>query len=616
MQILKVRTITEFETAEVPEGSLLVFPERQVDGSYLWRCKDPENNTGTIGTGVESVNGKSGTNIVLDHSDVGAVAEDLNAEYGRPDTLLSQMMFFIRNGAVNLYATLADLKNFLTGYFADITHNHTTSEITDFQTVIESKLDKALLVPTTAVYIDGNRSDDYTEDGSIAYPYKTIAAATAAHQEPASYFIAKGTYAESAEINLYADSVIYGAYSTISGAAVNIGEGCYVHNLMFYNTVNVGVNGNSPMFHYCRFMEATLNLDGSTDFDGCYISGSTTFNVTMAAAYPFRAFNTSFNTVISAACCMYFNDCAFNVASSGYAVNSVGGLLSMVSCLVYNMSTGGGIFCDNGADGITTYNFLSTVATNKDIACGTAVSIIGGDVQYASLTGVAVLFPARMQTALAAKATVDHNHDAIYAVIDHSHSEYALTGHNHDGVYAAAGHSHAINEITGLQNSLDDKAAVDHNHDNAYSAIGHSHSEYALTGHNHNGVYSAVGHGHAVSDVTGLQTELDGKQTKAAAYNLGTGLAGAISLNIANGDTQYGALSGAATLAYGAIGNLDEGQGFILQLDNAAGQTFEFASEIFGNILILDSGNTGIYKIAFSKVNGKICYDGKSEVYC
>jgi hypothetical protein len=221
-----------------------------------------------------------------------------------------------------------------------------------------------------------------------------------------------------------------------------------------------------------------------------------------------------------------------------------------------------------------------------------------------------------MQTALAAKADTDHNHDTIYAVIDHSHNEYALTSHDHDGVYAVTGHSHAINEVTGLQNNLDNKAAADHNHDGTYSAIGHSHSEYALTGHNHNGVYSVVGHGHAIADVTNLQAELDGKQTKAAAYNLGTGLTGAISLNIANGDTQYGALSGAATLAYDAISNLEEGQGFILQLDNAAGQTFEFTSEIFGNILILDSGNTGIYKTAFSKVNGKICYDGKSEVYC
>jgi hypothetical protein len=508
MQILKVKNITEFESAEVPADSLLVFPERQTDGSYLWRCKDSENNSGTIGTGVESVNGKTGPNVVLEHADLGAVAENLSSEYGRPDTLLAQMMFFIRNGAVNLYGTLGDLKNFMGGYFANASHNHTVSEITDFEDAVEPKLDKELLVPTTAIYIDGNRTDSYTEDGSPAYPYKTIAAATAAHQEPASYFIAKGTYAESAEINLYANSVVYGAYSTVSGAAANIGEGCYVHNLVFCNTVNVAVNGNTPMFHYCRFMGATMNLVGSTDFDGCYISSSTTFNSTIAASGSLRAFNSSINTAISAACRMYFNDCAFSVSSSDYAVTSTGGLLSMVACLVYNTSTGGGISCNNGANGISTYNFLVSVATNKDIACGTAVSIIGGDVQYASLTGAAVVFPSRIQAAL------------------------------------------------------------------------------------------------------------DSKQTNAAAYNLGAALTGAISMDIANGDAQYGTLSGETTLAYGAISNLEEGQGFILQLDNAAAQTFTFTAETAGSITILDSGNTGIYKTAFSKVNGKICYDGKSEVYC
>ena len=335
---------------------------------------------------MESVNGKIGTNVVLEHADVGAVAEDLNAEYGRPDTLLSQMMFFIRNGAVNLYATLADLKNFLAGYFADIVHGHAITDINDLQLELNDRA-------------------------------------------------------------------------------------------------------------------ATLHTHVKADI--------------------------------------------------------------------------------------------------SDFAHGHGISEITD-----------------LQTLLDGKAAVDHNHNLFYAAIDHSHGEYALTGHNHDSVYSVIGHNHAIDEVTGLQDLLDGKAAVNHNHDAAYAAIGHTHSEYALTAHNHNGVYAAVGHGHAVSDVTGLQAELDGKQTKAAAHNLGTGLTGAISLDIADGDTQYGALSGVTTLAYGAISNLEEGQGFILQLDNAAGQAFEFTSEIFGNILILDSGNTGIYKIAFSKVDGKICYDGKSEVYC
>lgn len=363
MQILKVKTITEFETAEVPEGSLLVFPERQTDGSYLWRSKDSENNIGTIGTGVESVNGKTGPDVVLEHSDVGTVAEDLNAEYGRPDTLLAQMMFFIRNGAVNLYATLADLKNFLSGYFADIVHNHAISDVSGLQLELDDRA-------------------------------------------------------------------------------------------------------------------ATLHTHVKADI--------------------------------------------------------------------------------------------------VDFTHGHAISEI-----------------TNLQSSLDGKAAIGHNHDTVYSILGHTHSEYALTDHNHDTTYAA----------------------IVHYHDTVYAPISHFHSEYALTGHNHDSVYSALGHSHAITEITGLQTELDGKQTKAAAYNLGTGLTGAISLDIANGDTQYGTLSGAATLAYGAISNLEEGQGFILQLDNAAGQTFSFASEIFGDILILDSGNTGIYKIAFSKLNDKICYDGKSEVY-
>lgn len=98
---------------------------------------------------------------------------------------------------------------------------------------------------------------------------------------------------------------------------------------------------------------------------------------------------------------------------------------------------------------------------------------------------------------------------------------------------AAGNHGHAISDVTNLQTTLDGKAATTHNHDTAYSPLGHdhsgvyapashTHSEYSLTTHNHDGVYSPVGHdhsgvyapashNHAISDVTNLQTALDGK---------------------------------------------------------------------------------------------------------
>lgn len=96
----------------------------------------------------------------------------------------------------------------------------------------------------------------------------------------------------------------------------------------------------------------------------------------------------------------------------------------------------------------------------------------------------------------------------------HTHSEYALTTHNHNGTYAAAAHGHAISEVTGLQAALDGKQAsgsyalTSHNHDAAYSAIGHNHNGVYQPA----GSYAAASHTHVIADVTGLQTALDGKQ--------------------------------------------------------------------------------------------------------
>lgn len=49
MQILKVKNLIEFEAAVIPEDSLLVFPEQQSDGSFVWKYKDSSGNEGTLG---------------------------------------------------------------------------------------------------------------------------------------------------------------------------------------------------------------------------------------------------------------------------------------------------------------------------------------------------------------------------------------------------------------------------------------------------------------------------------------------------------------------------------------------------------------------------------------
>jgi hypothetical protein len=69
------------------------------------------------------------------------------------------------------------------------------------------------------------------------------------------------------------------------------------------------------------------------------------------------------------------------------------------------------------------------------------------------------------------------------AATSHSHSWSAIT--DKPTSFAPSAHSHAISEVTGLQGALDGKQAA--------------------------GSYASASHGHAIGEVTGLQSALDGK---------------------------------------------------------------------------------------------------------
>lgn len=80
-----------------------------------------------------------------------------------------------------------------------------------------------------------------------------------------------------------------------------------------------------------------------------------------------------------------------------------------------------------------------------------------------------------------------------------------LTFRLSDGKWIAAAasstHTHAISDVTGLQTALDGK-----------SATGHGHSISDVTGLQASlDGKSAAGHGHAISEISGLQATIDGK---------------------------------------------------------------------------------------------------------
>jgi hypothetical protein len=83
-------------------------------------------------------------------------------------------------------------------------------------------------------------------------------------------------------------------------------------------------------------------------------------------------------------------------------------------------------------------------------------------------------------------ARSDHNHDAAndlrYAPLDHEHE---AGDHNHDGVYAPLEHLH--NDVY---------ATIDHNHDGAYLPIDANFDDrYSQLGHDHDGLYLGLGGG-------------------------------------------------------------------------------------------------------------------------
>jgi hypothetical protein len=422
MQILKVRTITEFETAEVPEGSLLVFPEQQADGSYLWRCKDSENNTGTIGTGVESVNGKSGTNIVLEHSDIGAVAEDLNAEYGRPDTLLSQMMFFIRNGAVNLYATLADLKNFLSGYFADIVHGHAISDVTDLQTTLDGKADTVAFTGFQVI-IQG-QSDRYFSTLSEAVAY--INTLDLSGIQGIIINCAPGEYTEAAAFTM----PDVRAHVNLNGAVITFANGLVISAT---TTLKNGRITGDVSFDNGYLTAELVNFTGnitanrSVELISCGVTG----NITVESGQMLVAARLAMEGRIVSAGELVIGGSSRIIAADGSnpAVSSTGGYVFIADALIANYGGGGDISCDNGA--ANPPNMISNVyCYTGTIAAGNAVTMLASVYVSSPISGSAVIW--------------------VSAPGEHTHIAAEITDF---------AHSHSVSEIANLQTLLDGKAA-------------------------------------------------------------------------------------------------------------------------------------------------------------
>ncbi len=129
----------------------------------------------------------------------------------------------------------------------------------------------------------------------------------------------------------------------------------------------------------------------------------------------------------------------------------------------------------------------------------------------------------------------NHNHNAAYSAIDHTHamndisdanvgtpatgdvirwngaawskypdSNYAASGHNHDADYAALAHAHNLNDISDVSAAA--PSVGDLIRWSGAGWVSYADSAYAASGHNHDGSYAAIGHGHtyALNDLSNV----------------------------------------------------------------------------------------------------------------
>jgi hypothetical protein len=240
-------------------------------------------------------------------------------------------------------------------------------------------------IVTNTVYVDGNRTDEYTENGSMFYPYKTLAAfatARASDTLPLSVHMAPATYTESADITLpNVPLTVYGNNSTISasGHTITISN----PNLARYNlftTANVvynnfatgarcamyggGITGNITVNSYAEFIQCQLN-------GGTVTVGSTGQCVVSVCSPTSKFVSTGI---------LMFNGININTGYAGYLVTSTAGFFSSANSIIYNTSTNaaaGGISCDNGA-AITAPNMIVNTSVITAGGGATAFGINAG----------------------------------------------------------------------------------------------------------------------------------------------------------------------------------------------------------------------------------------------
>lgn len=248
------------------------------------------------------------------------------------------------------------------------TQNAVKSYVDTSTTTLNSIKEDKLYSSGIEIWIDGTRTDNYVENGTIARPYKTINAAMSVVTTTACIHLAPTTYTSTNNLTLpNVPMVVYGNGAIlISTNTITINNPNFVRYNLFTTAANVvynnfstgarclvqggGITGNITINSYVEFTQCQLN--------GGIVTVGNTGQCVLSLLSPTSKFVS--NGILT------MERINMNTNYNGYLVTSMNGQLTVVNSIFYNSSNGlfsGGIACDNGA--ITAPNIIA----NNFISC-------------------------------------------------------------------------------------------------------------------------------------------------------------------------------------------------------------------------------------------------------
>ena len=250
-------------------------------------------------------------------------------------------------------------------------------------THLPSGTDPLSLYPiTTTIYIDGNRIDTYTADGSISKPFKTISAAIAAATGNVGYCIniAPGTYSEASAVTFpNVPIVLYGngAYVTFSGGVTIQNANYSRYDLFDTGNVTFSATGAGRIVVQGGSINGNITCNSLIDLKSVTLAAGV---ITVNSTATFLALGCTITSQIAGTGTAFIIDCRFTRADNSNAViTSTGGLCVVQGCIVTNTGSGGGISCAHGASSTPNFilNNIITVGSGAPVACGTAATVYG-----------------------------------------------------------------------------------------------------------------------------------------------------------------------------------------------------------------------------------------------